>query len=66
MGRMQGSNSHIEFNYESLQYEREQRKRRIHSVTHKCKYNVGGICQAPKFINRGLNCRRPSVCNKYV
>lgn len=66
MGRMQGSNSHIEYNYESIQYERERLKRNIHPVTHRCKYNENGICKAPKFINRGLECRRPQVCNKYI
>lgn len=67
MGRskMQGTPWHYETNYESIQYDREQRKNNIHSVPHKCKYNINGICKAPKFINRGLECRRPSVCSKY-
>ena len=62
---MQGSSSHVGYDYKAAQYERELRKNRIHPVSQKCRYNKNGICNAPKFINRGLECRRPEVCNRY-
>ena len=66
MSRMQGSHSHIGYNPEAANYEREQRKKNIHPVPHMCTYNKNGICKAPKFINRNLLCKRPEVCSKYT